>query len=103
VPRAGDAVTIGQDRDIVLDVTPPALRSLTVNGRLSFADDRDIDLTSEWIYLAGGELAIGSEAKPLHAQGHDNADRYRSRRRREHHGRPRHHDGGRHAEPAWRP
>src|SRR6187455_2892748 len=49
VPRAGDAVTIGPDRDIVLDVTPPALSSLTVNGRLSFADDRDIALTSEWI------------------------------------------------------
>jgi cell migration-inducing and hyaluronan-binding protein len=64
VPGAGDAVTIGQDMDVVLDVTPPALRSLTVNGRLSFADDRDIDLTSEWIYLAGGELAIGSEARP---------------------------------------
>jgi cell migration-inducing and hyaluronan-binding protein len=64
VPGAGDAVTIGPDRDIVLDVTPPALRSLTINGRLSFAEDRDIDLTSEWIYLAGGELDIGSEAKP---------------------------------------
>ena len=64
VPGAGDAVTVGRDMDIVLDVTPPALRSLTVNGRLSFADDRDIDLTSEWIYLAGGELAVGSEARP---------------------------------------
>src|SRR5690242_6791421 len=39
VPGVGDAVTVGRDMDIVLDVTPPALRSLTVNGRLSFADD----------------------------------------------------------------
>ena len=38
--------------------------SLTVNGKLIFADDRDLSLTSEWIYLAGGELAIGSEARP---------------------------------------
>ena len=64
VPGAGDAVTIGRDMDMVLDVSPPALRSLTVNGRLSFADDRDIGLETEWIYLAGGELAIGSEARP---------------------------------------
>jgi hypothetical protein len=63
VPGAGDAVTIARDRSIILDVTPPALRSLTINGKLSFADDRDINLTTEWIYLAGGELEIGSEAK----------------------------------------
>jgi hypothetical protein len=64
VPRAGDAVTIARGRDIVLDVAPPALRSLTINGRLSFSDDRDIELKSEWIYLAGGALDIGSEARP---------------------------------------
>jgi len=64
VPRDGDAVTIGRDRDIVLDVSPPALRSLTINGKLSFSNDLDIELKTEWIYLAGGELDIGSEAKP---------------------------------------
>ncbi|HWJ68596.1 MAG TPA: G8 domain-containing protein [Sphingobium sp.] len=64
VPGAGDAATISRDRNILLDVSPPALRSLTINGKLSFADDRDLDLTTEWIYVAGGELAIGSEAKP---------------------------------------
>src|SRR5690349_12585242 len=64
VPGAGDAVTIGRDRNIVLDVTPPALRSLTIDGKLSFADDRDIGLETDWIYLRGGELAIGSEAEP---------------------------------------
>ncbi len=31
-PREGDAVTIGRDRDVVLDVSPPALRSLTIEG-----------------------------------------------------------------------
>jgi cell migration-inducing and hyaluronan-binding protein len=64
VPRAGDAVTIGRDRNIVLDVAPPALRSLTINGKLSFSNDLDLELKSEWIYLPGGELDIGSEAKP---------------------------------------
>jgi len=64
VPAAGDAVTIGRDREIILDVTPPALRSLTVDGKLSFADDRDLELKTEWIYLRGGALDIGSEARP---------------------------------------
>ncbi|MBO9669822.1 MAG: G8 domain-containing protein [Sphingobium sp.] len=64
VPKAGDAVTIARDKNILLDVAPPALRSLIINGKLSFADTLDLELKSEWILLGGGELAIGSEAKP---------------------------------------
>src|SRR6185312_15268788 len=64
VPRAGDAVTIERDRNILLDVNPPALRSLTVHGKLSFSNALDIGLKTDWIYLAGGELDIGSEARP---------------------------------------
>ena len=64
VPGEGEAVTIPRGRDIVLDVSPPWLRSLTVNGRLSFSDARDLALETDWIYLAGGELDIGSEARP---------------------------------------
>lgn len=40
------------------------MRSLTVNGKLSFSDALDLELKSEWILLAGGELDIGTEAKP---------------------------------------
>ena len=64
VPKAGDAVTIGKNRNVVLDVSPPALRSLTVEGKLSFSNAKDLALTTEWIYLPGGELDIGSEAHP---------------------------------------
>ncbi len=64
VPGEGDAVTIARDRDIVLDVSPPWLRSLTVDGKLSFSDDRDLALTTDWIYVPGGELDIGSAARP---------------------------------------
>src|SRR5215470_2806355 len=34
VPREGEAVTIGKDQNVVLDVSPPALRSLTIKGKL---------------------------------------------------------------------
>jgi cell migration-inducing and hyaluronan-binding protein len=64
VPGEGDAVTIARDREVVLDVDPPALRSLTVDGKLSFSNDLDIGLETEWIYLRGGEFHIGSEADP---------------------------------------
>src|SRR4029453_16740086 len=60
---AGDKVTIEQGKDVLLDVTPPALNGLTINGKLSFANSRDIELTTEWIMLHG-ELEIGTEKAP---------------------------------------
>src|SRR6202050_5081299 len=63
VPGKDAVVTIGRDMDVVLDVTPPALRGLTINGKLSFADNKDLELTTEWI-MVHGELEIGTEAKP---------------------------------------
>src|SRR5688572_25104145 len=63
VPIAGDKVTIGRDRDVILDISPPALGGLSIDGKLTFANDADLELTTEWIMLHG-ELAIGSEASP---------------------------------------
>src|SRR6188768_960506 len=63
VPVAGDKVTIGRDKEVILDVSPPALGGLSIDGKLSFANDADLELTTEWIMLHG-ELAIGSEASP---------------------------------------
>ena len=62
-PRAGDKVTIAADKDVVLDVSPPALSGVTIDGKLSFADNKDLELTTEWIMLHG-ELEIGTEARP---------------------------------------
>jgi len=63
VPRAGDTVTIERGKDVLLDVSPPALGGLHIEGKLSFSDQADIELTTEWIKVHG-ELAIGTEAKP---------------------------------------
>ncbi|MES2626434.1 MAG: G8 domain-containing protein, partial [Pseudomonadota bacterium] len=63
LPVEGDVVTIGEGMDIVLDVSPPALHGMNLNGKLSFADDKDLELTTEWI-LMRGELQIGTENKP---------------------------------------
>jgi len=64
VPREGDEVTIARDKEVVLDVAPPTLRSLTIDGKLTFSNDRDLELKTDWIYLRGGELQIGTEASP---------------------------------------
>ena len=63
MPAAGDKVTIAKDKDVLLDVSPPALGSLTIDGKLSFANNADLELTTEWIMLHG-ELEIGTEARP---------------------------------------
>src|ERR1700704_6674935 len=63
VPIAGDKVTIAEGKDVVLDVSPPALHGLTIDGKLSFSNNADLELTTEWIMLHG-ELEIGTEARP---------------------------------------
>src|ERR1700730_16351368 len=63
VPTKDAVVTIEKDMNIVLDVSPPPLRSLTINGKLSFADNKDLELSTEWV-MVHGELEIGTEARP---------------------------------------
>ena len=63
LPAAGDKVTIESGKEVILDVSPPALGGVTINGKLSFADTADLNLTTEWI-MVHGELEVGTEAKP---------------------------------------
>ena len=63
LPERGDTVTIGAGLDIVLDVSPPPLHGLNINGKLSFSNASDLELTTEWILLRG-ELQIGQVGKP---------------------------------------
>lgn len=62
VPQAGADVTIPAGKTFILDVTPPALGGITVQGILKF-DDRDLALMAKWI-LVQGELWIGTESQP---------------------------------------
>src|SRR6187399_2587517 len=64
VPVAGEKVEIASGKEVILDVSPPALGGLTVNGKLSFADKSDLELNTEWV-MVHGELAIGTEAQPF--------------------------------------
>src|SRR4249920_2147593 len=63
VPVAGDRVEIASGKEVILDVSPPALGGVTINGKLTFADKSDLELTTEWV-MVHGELAIGTAAQP---------------------------------------
>jgi len=63
VPVAGERVTIAAGRTITLDVSPPALDGLLVEGELEFART-DLDLVADWI-LVKGVLRVGTATNPF--------------------------------------
>src|SRR4029434_1912991 len=63
VPAERAIVNIKQLMDAVLDVNTPPLNGVTINGKLSFANNKDVELTTEWI-MVHGELEIGTEKSP---------------------------------------
>ncbi|HEY8256932.1 MAG TPA: G8 domain-containing protein [Gemmatimonadales bacterium] len=63
VPAAGAAVTISADKALLLDVSPPALASLRIDGALVF-DNLDLAITSGSV-VVGGTLRIGTSGSPF--------------------------------------
>jgi hypothetical protein len=63
IPGAGATVVIPAGQTMVLDVSPPALGSLTVDGTLRF-EEKDLSLTSNWI-IVRGRFEVGTEAAPF--------------------------------------
>jgi hypothetical protein len=63
VPVEGDKVVIGRDKQVILDVSPPPLGGLSIDGKLVFSNDTDLELVTEWIMLHG-ELEIGTADRP---------------------------------------
>jgi cell migration-inducing and hyaluronan-binding protein len=63
VPAAGAAVVIPEGKAVLLDVSPPPLASLRVEGSLVF-DDRDLELTTGHI-LVRGTMRVGTGAEPF--------------------------------------
>ncbi|MFC5599162.1 G8 domain-containing protein [Deinococcus cellulosilyticus] len=64
VPGTGDTVTIPKDKTILLDVSPPALRGLTVEGTLSFDPRAHVTLRTDYV-MVHGKLQAGTEAQPI--------------------------------------
>lgn len=62
VPAAGQAVTVPAGKVVLLDVSPPSLESLAIDGVLIF-DNQDLNLTVGWI-MVHGKLEIGTPDQP---------------------------------------
>ena len=63
VPVAGADVTIPSSSRVILDVSPPALGGLQIDGTLTFAR-KDLDLSAKWIAVHGA-LRVGSPKEPF--------------------------------------
>ena len=63
VPIAGADVVVPRDVDLVLDVSPPPLASLKIEGTLT-ADDRDLEIITGSVHVYG-TLSVGSEHTPF--------------------------------------
>jgi cell surface hyaluronidase len=63
-PTAGSNVSIPKGTTVLLDETPPALGTLTIDGALSF-DRKDLELSARAIMVHGGTLQVGSAIKPF--------------------------------------
>ncbi len=63
LPPAGADVVIPADKHVLLDISPPPLNSLTIDGSLVF-DRQDLALTSGWI-MVHGALIVGSAQQPF--------------------------------------
>lgn len=64
LPAEGAKVTIPAGQEMLLDVSPPRLGGLTIEGHLSFAE-QDLELKADWIMLHGGTLSVGAEGQPF--------------------------------------
>ncbi len=63
VPSAGSDVIVPGQAKVLLDVSPPALGGLQIDGSLTF-DRTDIDLTADWIVVHGA-LRVGNAKEPF--------------------------------------
>ena len=64
VPAAGEDVTIDSTMSVILDVSPPPLGRLTVNGRLSFLNGANLSLSAASIVVYG-QLWVGNATAPF--------------------------------------
>jgi cell migration-inducing and hyaluronan-binding protein len=62
LPEVGESVIIPAGRRVRLDVSPPRLKSLQVNGGLIF-EDANLNLLADWIVVRG-ELRVGTANHP---------------------------------------
>jgi hypothetical protein len=65
VPQANENVTINGNWTVLLDVDPPALNYLVIDGTLVADDTRDVNITARSIFIRAGNVTAGSPTAPF--------------------------------------
>jgi G8 domain len=69
VPVEDEEVEILPGVNMILDISTPILKKLSINGRLTFlnnlTDPLDLELSAKIIYVRAGELFIGNSTNPF--------------------------------------
>ena len=63
-PREGDSVSIPTGQTVLLDVSPPKLLAIIVEGALIF-EDKDLNLECSYILINNGRVQIGTKDEPI--------------------------------------
>ena len=63
-PREGDSVFVPKGQNLLMDVSPPRLKAVIVEGSLIWADEEDMTFDAYFLFVRDGKLEIGTEEKP---------------------------------------
>lgn len=66
LPSAGSVVVIASGSKVLMDVSPPSLDGLQIDGKLTFAR-KDLELRSDWI-IVHGTMQVGTRRNPFTQQ-----------------------------------
>ena len=59
LPQEGESVYIQSGQTVILDVSPPVLNLLLIEGALIFDDSLDLHLQAKYIFINTGKLQVG--------------------------------------------
>ena len=58
LPRQGESVYIKLSQTVYLDISPPVLNLILIEGTLIFEDEQDLHLQAKYIFINGGRLQV---------------------------------------------
>jgi hypothetical protein len=64
LPQEGDNVTVSGNWTLIMDVSPPRLNNLTINGDV-FVADKDTVIQANFIWIRAGSLHAGNSSVPF--------------------------------------
>ena len=60
-PIEGDTVYVQKGKTLLVDISPPVLYTVIVEGRIIFEDGKDIHFNAHYFLIIGGEFQAGTE------------------------------------------